>query len=63
MVEPKFLDQLGQVKKKWFLSIKSWLENFHNYFGYSPILIGSIFHHNIWVVKWTLSGHLYKFFL
>ena len=34
----------------WYLSTKSLLENSQNYFGYSPILIESNFHHNMRVV-------------
>jgi hypothetical protein len=56
----------------WYSNTKStWIKNSQNYFGFSPILTGSIFHHNIWVVKntfifqdkWILSGHLQGFFL
>jgi hypothetical protein len=38
------------IEVGWYLNIRSWLENSQNYFEYSPILIESIFHHNIRVV-------------
>jgi len=40
----------------WYLSTRSWLENFQNYFEYSTILIVSIFRHNIRVMENTFAS-------
>jgi len=64
------LIQMLDLQIGWYLNIRSWLENFLNYFRYSLILIESIFHCNIRVMKnsstiydwWTLLGHLHRFF-
>jgi len=65
------LIQMLDLQIGWYLNIRSWLENFLNYFRYSLILIESIFHCNIRVMEnsstiydwWTLLGHLHRFFI